>query len=94
MLSRTVFVRRLKRLETGEYTSDPDGEIGEVLSKDVVLVPDDTSPTGHSFALMLTVEWENTKYPALDMVPANLLENVTHLFEEEVDDEAEEISSD
>lgn len=87
MITRPVFVRRLKTLENGEFSIDPEGEIGEVVSKDLVPVPDPTSETGHSLGLMLTIEWENTKHPALDLVPAALLENVSDLM---VDDEDED----
>lgn len=100
MITRPVFVRRLKKLENGEFATDPEGEIGEVVSKDLIPIPDPTSETGHTLALMLTIEWQETKHPALDMVPAQLLENVSDLMvdddeeeEEDFDDPSDEIEA-
>lgn len=98
MLTRSVYVRKIQVNENGEAATDKEGniqfadeEIGEVVSKDIVPVPNPNAPGGYEMRLSCTVVWQNQRYPAMTVEDVRTLAHVDDVLEAYFDSRAEEM---
>lgn len=101
MLARTFFVRKLipTDLDTyntnpaayqGEWTSNPEGDVGEAVSEHMFTFADETLPGGVRFMPMLGVIWAKGLRPAMTYENPTFMENVDDIIESKIDERVEE----
>lgn len=98
MLTRSIYVRRVKQDENGHAVVNSEGavefaddEIGEVVSKDIVPVPNAEAAGGYEMRLSCTVVWQGSRYPAMTVEDVRSLAHVDDILEAFFDARAEEL---
>lgn len=100
-LTRSVWVRRLVPSDKaahdadpaayqGTWESNPEGEIGEVVSETFLPTPDPENPQSVKMLPLLGVCWEETKTPPIAYEYPAFLENVDDIALGDAEDEDEE----
>lgn len=101
MLARTFFVRKLIPADqakfdaapleySGDWVSNPDGDVGEAVSEQMHLLNDAAAPGGIRFLPLLGIIWSKTARPAMTYEDPTFLENVDDFVEGYIEERVEE----
>ncbi len=101
MLVRSFMVREMVPVDSdafasnpaeysGEWATNPEGDVGEVVSEHLVPIPDEQAPGGIRLQVLLGVLWGEANIPAISYKDPMYLENVDHLYDDDEEEQEEE----
>lgn len=97
MLTKTVYVRRLSPIDneeyqknptgyTGQWTTNEDGEIGEIVSEHFIPVPDSENSGLVKMTPVVGVCWDENRIPAIQYESLAFLERIDLSDDEDFED--------